>query len=99
MYALEAMAFSTCQAAGELGSHDLPCCRASVPCVDQTVHLISAADRSASCLYVQAAVVAARNRYQEARTVLDESVSAEQRMRADLVRLRSSIEQALRECR
>lgn len=44
-------------------------------------------------------MVAAQSRYQEVRAILNRSVAAEQRMQADLVQLRSSIEQALRECR
>ena len=44
-------------------------------------------------------MVAARRRYQEAGAMLEGSAAAEQRMRADLVQLRSGIKQALRECR
>ena len=48
---------------------------------------------------VQAAVLAAQSRYQEAGAILERSTAAEQQMQADLVQLRSTIEQALRECR
>ena len=50
-------------------------------------------------LPTQAAVMAAQSRYQEAHTTLDRSVAAEQRMQTDLIQLRSSVEQASRECR
>ena len=47
----------------------------------------------------QATVMAVQSCYQEARTTLDKSVAAEQRMQTDLIQLRSSVEQASRECR
>ena len=50
-------------------------------------------------LAMQAAVMAAQSRYQEAHTTLDTSVAAEQRMQTDLIQLRSSVELASRECR
>ena len=48
---------------------------------------------------LQAAMTSAQLRHQEAHAVWSRSVAAGQQMQADLVQLRSSTEQALRECR
>ena len=48
---------------------------------------------------LQAAMLAAQSRYQEASAVVERFLAAEHHMQADLIQLRSSVEQALRECR
>ena len=52
-----------------------------------------------ACCALQAAIVVAQSRHQEAQGTLGRSRAAEQQMQADLVALRANIEQALRECR
>ena len=54
--------------------------------------------RGVQC-FLQAALTSAQLRHQEAHAVWGRAVAAGQQMQADLVQLRSSTEQALRECR